>query len=220
MAVSAVMAAHAGDPASPPPGPRSAAREPSAVSGPGTVSASARLMGGLVGVHIRPTRSGIDATERAERDANQVLRRIGRWADRLTRFSDRSELSRLNASRSAAPVVGPTLAAVLRWGSVSSRSDRWGRGHRASRRPAVAESDPAVDVQVGGHRARVSANGPVVDDRWWASYLGCRPSSRCPVRPRRRGQGLAGRPRCHDARGPSCRGGRRRWRHRDLARSR
>lgn len=83
---------------------------------PGTVSVTARLMGGLVGVHIRPSPAGIEAEGQARRDAERVVRRIGRWADRLTRFSDRSELSRLNASLFEAPLVGPTLAAMLSWG--------------------------------------------------------------------------------------------------------
>ncbi len=45
-----------------------------------------------------------------------MLHRISAWADRLTRFSAASELSRLNDDPRTTVPVGPTLAAVLDWG--------------------------------------------------------------------------------------------------------
>jgi thiamine biosynthesis lipoprotein len=87
---------------------------------PDVVSAVERLMGGQVGVFIRPW-PGADAaagsagahSDVALRDARRTVRRISSWADRLTRFSATSELSRLNADPAPSVRVGATLAAVL-----------------------------------------------------------------------------------------------------------
>lgn len=89
------------------------------VSDTGVVSAEADLMGGRVGIFLRPVRSpeaadpDVSSCE-ARRDADRALRRIARWADRLTQFSATSDLERLNADPSPTVRVGPTLAAVLR----------------------------------------------------------------------------------------------------------
>ena len=85
------------------------------------ISIEADLMGGRVGVHLRPARPPVLASEddvasaaKSARDAAEsTMRRIGSWADRLTRFSEASELSRLNADPAPSVRVGPTLAAVL-----------------------------------------------------------------------------------------------------------
>jgi thiamine biosynthesis lipoprotein ApbE len=85
------------------------------------ISIEAHLMGGLVGVHLRPARPPVDGradgdrhgTRRARHEAVMTLRRIGSWADRLTRFSDTSDLSRLNADSAPSVRVRPTLGAVL-----------------------------------------------------------------------------------------------------------
>jgi thiamine biosynthesis lipoprotein len=101
---------------------RPAVRTPPAVRAPsfGTrdrVSVEADLMGGRVSVHVRPIRARAGAAtpdvERARRDAGRTIRRIAAWADRLTRFTTTSELSRLNAHPASTVRVGPTLAAVL-----------------------------------------------------------------------------------------------------------
>lgn len=78
------------------------------------LSKTAALMGGLVGVHLRP--SGTMAVWETASDADAVLRRIAAWADRLTRFTTTSSLSRLNDDPRDEVPVGPTLAAVLDWG--------------------------------------------------------------------------------------------------------
>jgi FAD:protein FMN transferase len=77
-----------------------------------SVSRTAPLMGGQVGIHL-------DVPERADaaiHDADAALRRISAWADRLTRFTDTSELSRLNLDPRSAVAVGPTMATILDWG--------------------------------------------------------------------------------------------------------
>jgi len=89
----------------------------------GTTSVGADLMGGRVSVHLRSARplaqagfGVVPASEtdrRTRRDAARTIRRIASWADRLTRFNEDSELSRLNADPAPSVPVGPTLAAVL-----------------------------------------------------------------------------------------------------------
>lgn len=84
------------------------------------VSRTMALMGGQVGVHVCPGVSSMasDAgrAARAGADAETVLRQISAWADRLTRFTATSELSRLNRDPRPEVPVGPTLAAVIDWG--------------------------------------------------------------------------------------------------------
>ena len=82
---------------------------------PPIVSATAAMMGGTVGVHVRPGDGGMDGTRWARRSARSVLHRIDAWADRLTRFSATSDLSALNASPVTRVPVRPTLAATLDW---------------------------------------------------------------------------------------------------------
>ena len=82
---------------------------------PPLVSVVTGLMGGTVGVYLRPVDGGMLAAAEARRVARSTLRRIGSWADRLTRFTETSDLARLNASLSARVSVRPTLAAVFDW---------------------------------------------------------------------------------------------------------
>lgn len=77
------------------------------------VSRSVALMGGHVGVHLRPV--GSSDTGQATADAEALLRRISAWADRLTRFTTTSELSHLNRDPRVEVPVGPTLATILDW---------------------------------------------------------------------------------------------------------
>ena len=114
-------------------------------------------MGGRVSVHIRPV-AGM-TPEAASQAARQVLRRIGTWAGRLTRFSEASDLSRLNAAPAATVDIGPTLTAVLDWG-----------------RGAEAISDGVVDIGLldarllaeTGDRAGAASDGPArpASRRW------------------------------------------------------
>ena len=78
------------------------------------VSRSRALMGGQVSVHL--SSRGCSTTRRTASDGDAVLRRIAAWADRLTRFTTTSELSRLNDDLCDEVPIGPTLAEVFDWG--------------------------------------------------------------------------------------------------------
>jgi thiamine biosynthesis lipoprotein len=75
------------------------------------VTVSTPMMGGRVSIHLLDAAAS-DALEAA---GARVLARVEAWAARLTRFSDRSELSRLNAARRGRVAIGATLTAVLDW---------------------------------------------------------------------------------------------------------
>jgi thiamine biosynthesis lipoprotein len=79
-------------------------------------------MGGRLAVHIdRGPETGLQAGATEERaDAARIVSRIERWAARLTRHADTSELSQLNADTGDEPRVGPTLAAALEAGGIAS----------------------------------------------------------------------------------------------------
>jgi thiamine biosynthesis lipoprotein len=74
---------------------------------------AATSMGGRLVLHVDAAHR--DAAE-ARRNLSIVADRIGRWAARLTRHSDVSELATLNADPNEEVLVGPTLAAALRAG--------------------------------------------------------------------------------------------------------
>jgi thiamine biosynthesis lipoprotein len=68
-------------------------------------------MGGWVALRVA-TPPGTEMA--AERDLARVARRIERWAERITRFTERSELAALNRERTLpASTVGPSLGALL-----------------------------------------------------------------------------------------------------------
>jgi FAD:protein FMN transferase len=127
-----------------------------AESGP-MASVVAPRMGGQLGVHLQAELgTSVDA---AQRIAGAVHRRIGVWADRLSRFSDDSDLSRLNASPAARLTIRPTLAAVLDW------------GRRAAQVTGgivdVTMLEARLDAEAG--RGDWSAR-PAADDRAWAIH--------------------------------------------------
>ncbi len=113
------------------------------------------MMGGQVGVHLVPA-AGASRTDTAA-DADLVLRRMAAWAGRLTRFSDTSELSRLNRADGSVALVGPTLAEVLDWGR-------------------TAEGLTGGVVDIGLLDARLEAEGLIPVDR--SSRSSASPSSR------------------------------------------
>jgi len=76
------------------------------------VSVATTAMGGRLVVHLATAAE----EARARQDAERLLSRIGRWADRLSRHLDTSELSALNADPRPVVIVGPTLGAVVRAG--------------------------------------------------------------------------------------------------------
>jgi FAD:protein FMN transferase len=75
-------------------------------------------MGGLleVAITVEPERRAAAADA-----ARRAAQRVEVWASRLTRFSDDSDLSVLNASRDPDVTVRPTLAAALRWAKDAER---------------------------------------------------------------------------------------------------
>jgi thiamine biosynthesis lipoprotein len=76
------------------------------------VSIATTAMGGRLVVHLA---AGAD-DERARRDAQRVLARVGRWANHVSRHLGTSGLSTLNADPRPTVTVQPTLAAALRAG--------------------------------------------------------------------------------------------------------
>ncbi len=129
---------------------------------PPLTSIVAGLMGGTVGVYLRPVDGGMTTAADARRAARSTLGRIGAWADRLTRFTTTSDLARLNASPAARVAVRPTLAAALDWA-----------------RMAEGLSDGIVDVAMLD--ARLEAEQPlqrsadfVSIDRTWSMDRGRR----------------------------------------------
>ncbi len=93
-------------------------------------------MGGRLAVHLAAS----PGDEHAGRDAGRVLSRIGRWADRLSRHLDTSELAALNADPRPRVPVGPTLGAVM-WAGLE----------------AAAASEGLVDITLLD--ARLAAEG-------------------------------------------------------------
>jgi thiamine biosynthesis lipoprotein len=75
-------------------------------------------MGGSLTIRIE---AGDRDVAEATAAAALVARRIDAWAARLTRFTEASELSRLNAVPCDTVAVRPTLGAVLRWGADAER---------------------------------------------------------------------------------------------------
>jgi thiamine biosynthesis lipoprotein len=78
------------------------------------VSRVVPMMGGAVGIHIVPGEGSSPFAAATMADA--TLRRMDAWAGCLTRFTETSELSRLNRDPRTDVPVGPTLTAVLDWG--------------------------------------------------------------------------------------------------------
>lgn len=77
-----------------------------------------RAMGG--GLDLRIATAPEDAP-RADAALAATATRIGAWAARLTRYTETSDLARLNADPAArAASVRPTLAAVLRWADAAA----------------------------------------------------------------------------------------------------
>jgi thiamine biosynthesis lipoprotein len=121
---------------------------------PLTVATTA--MGGRLVVHLA-TSAG---DERARRDGKRVLSRIGRWADRLSRHLESSELSTLNAdSRSRIP-VGPTLGAAL-WAGLEAADETEGLVDIALLDARLAaEGLPSAELAAGAPRSWSLESGP------------------------------------------------------------
>lgn len=88
----------------------------------GIVSWSTPSMGGTLGIAL-VTSEEADG-ERAVEAARRTGHRVNSWAERLTRFTDRSDLAALNSDRGSEVVVRPTLASVLSWAEVAERQSQ------------------------------------------------------------------------------------------------
>jgi thiamine biosynthesis lipoprotein len=77
---------------------------------------TAASMGGRLEVHL----DAEGRTAEAREDARRLIARIDRWAARLTRHTDNSDLALLNADGNSAVAVRPTLAAALLAGMVAA----------------------------------------------------------------------------------------------------
>ncbi len=95
--------------------PGSSRRAPSPIVPVSYVTAS---MGGQLSIHLDPETSARDAG----RTGRLVAGRIESWAGRLTRHSEFSELSALNADPRSEVELGPTLAAALRAGRMANEA--------------------------------------------------------------------------------------------------
>jgi len=80
------------------------------------LSVTTSAMGGRLAIHLDA--AGRDSA--AERDARRAMARIDRWASRLTRHTETSDLALLNANPAPAVAVRPTLAAALLAGLVAA----------------------------------------------------------------------------------------------------
>ena len=125
---------------------------------PDTISVVTNMMGGTVGVHLRATADDQPFTSQAGETARSTLRRLQRWADRLSRFVGSSDIVRLNDSPDERVPIGATLAAVLDWA-----------------RQAESLSDGVVDVTLLDARLRAegaadpcSGNPSGPGDRSWS----------------------------------------------------
>ena len=102
-------------------------------------------MGGSLAIHLDA--AGRDGA--AERDGRRVIARIDRWASRLTRHTDTSDLALLNADPSASVPVRPTLAAALLAG-VAAADVSEGFAVRRRRGTAVVRRPPGLHFDLGG----------------------------------------------------------------------
>lgn len=125
-----------------------------------------RTMGGTLTLRVV---HGTDATAAAERSLRRVAARVDRWAGRLTRHTDRSDLAALNRDPAARQhAVRPTLAAVLAWAARAEEEtgglvDATLLDARLAAEPgAAAAADPALLLPAAWRVAR-DGRGAVVE---------------------------------------------------------
>jgi FAD:protein FMN transferase len=81
-------------------------------------SFNATSMGGRLTVHL----DACGRTADAQRDSRRLVARIDRWASRITRHTETSDLARLNADPGSEVAVRPTLAAALIAGVLAAQA--------------------------------------------------------------------------------------------------
>jgi FAD:protein FMN transferase len=124
---------------------------------------SAPAMGGRLSVAVATEQTHVEPAARA---AERVGRRVTAWANRLTRFSESSDLARLNADSATTARVRPTLGSALNWAY-----------------DACAHSGGVVDVTLldarlaaeeGGSAAAAGAEAPTIrtDQAWSLRCVG------------------------------------------------
>ncbi|MGD0122343.1 MAG: FAD:protein FMN transferase [Candidatus Limnocylindrales bacterium] len=80
------------------------------------VSYTTTAMGGRLAIHLEAH----GRADEAQRDSRRLVARVDRWAARLTRHTEISDLAKLNADPSSSVAVGPVLAAALMAGMHAS----------------------------------------------------------------------------------------------------
>lgn len=83
------------------------------------VSHLAKAMGGRLAIHLEAEAA---RTPEARHSSAEVVERVQRWSARLTRYTETSDLSILNADPRDEVPIRPTLAAVLRAGRTATES--------------------------------------------------------------------------------------------------
>ena len=113
-------------------------------------------MGGLlqVAITVEPERRAA-----AAHAARRAAGRVNAWAARLTRFSDASDLSSLNASHSSTVEVRPTLAAALHWAEDAQRRSHGVVDATMLDQRLAAESGAAPEPVAGARAWRISNRG-------------------------------------------------------------
>ena len=120
------------------------------------VSVATTAMGGRLVVHLAAAAGDAGA----RRDARRVLARVGRWADRLSRHVETSELSALNADARSSVSVGPTLAAALRAGLEATETSEGLVDITLLDARLLAEGLPAAGPRAGVPGAWALTSGP------------------------------------------------------------
>ena len=120
------------------------------------VKHSEPAMGGLLEVAITAElERRAEATDAARRAAH----RVQVWASRLTRFSETSDLSALNADREREVAVRPTLAAALRWAEDAQRRSGGVVDATMLDQRLAAESGTVAPVVAGERAWRMARRG-------------------------------------------------------------
>lgn len=104
-------------------------------------------MGGRLLIHL----DADGRPDEAARDSRRVVARIDRWASRLTRHTETSDLSILNTDPKSSVAVRPTLAAALRAGIAAAESSEGFADITLldARLAAEGRSDPAAASRLG-----------------------------------------------------------------------
>lgn len=121
---------------------------------------SAPSMGGRLTIAITADASAGDG---AMATAARCGQRVNAWANRLTRFSDGSDLTRLNDAPEAQVCIRPTLAAVLDWARVATERSRGIVDATLLDARLAAERGEESRIRPAGWRLARTERGSLVD---------------------------------------------------------